>query len=66
MQTQVTCSVSPCDVTIHNAIPVLDLDEAGGAQIAVAVVAVWAIGWVFRTLVRVLKTTDGEPPESET
>lgn len=33
-----------------------DLDASGGAQIAGAVLAVWAIGWAFRMLIRALNS----------
>jgi hypothetical protein len=59
-QTVTTCDAA-CTVTMVVSIttPFFNLDEAGGAQIAGAVLAVWAIGWAFRVLIRTLKSTDG-------
>lgn len=50
-----------CTVTVVHelSLPPLQLTAAEGAQIAGAVLAVWAIGWGFRALVQVLKKTDG-------
>jgi hypothetical protein len=63
-----TCSES-CTVThvlsLEN-LPVLNLDAAGGAAIAGAILAVWAVAWGFRTVIRTLNSTDGsQPSESE-
>jgi len=35
-------------------LPPLQLDAADGAAIAGAVLAVWAVGWAFRMLIRAL------------
>lgn len=58
---------SACTVTVVHelSLPPLQLSAVEGAQIAGAVLAVWAIGWGFRTLVRVLKNTDGNSSTSE-
>ena len=57
----ITCT-GACTVTlVHElSLPPLQLDEAGGAQIAAAILAIWAIGWGFRALIQMLKKTDGE------
>jgi hypothetical protein len=57
-----------CTVTvIHElSLPPFQLDLDGAAQIASAILAVWALGWAFRVLIRALKNSDGEQPESET
>lgn len=57
----ITCT-GACTVTlVHElSLPPLQLDEAGGAQIAVAILAIWAIGWGFRALIQVVKKTDGD------
>lgn len=47
-------------ITHELSLPPLQLDEAGGVQIAVAILAVWAFGWGFRALIQMLKKTDGE------
>ena len=45
-----------CMVTVVHelSLPPLQLDTAEGAAIAGAVLAVWAVGWAFRMLVRAL------------
>lgn len=62
----ITCD-SACTVTvIHElSLPPLQLDTADGASIAGAVLAIWAIGWAFRVLIRTLKHTDGNQSEME-
>lgn len=57
----INCS-SACTVTvIHElSLPPLQLDAAEGAAIAGAVLAVWAVGWAFRMLIRTLNI-DGKP-----
>jgi len=37
----------------------LQLDAADGAQIAAAIVAVWATGFGIRMLIQTLKSSDG-------
>lgn len=58
--TTITCP-SACTVTVVHelSLPPLQLTPAEGAQIAGAILAVWAVGWGFRTLIRHLKTSDG-------
>ena len=36
-----------------------NLDVAGAVQIGVAVLSVWAVGWAFGLLARVINETDG-------
>ena len=57
----ITCP-STCTVTVVHelSLPPLQLSTGEGAQIAAAVLAIWAIGWGFRVLVQALKKTDGE------
>jgi hypothetical protein len=66
-QTVTTCD-GACTVTLVVSIdtPVLNLDAAAGASIAGAILAVWAAGWAFRSLIRFLKTSDGETSTEET
>ena len=47
---------STCTVTVVHelSLPPLQLDTADGAAIAGAVLAVWAVGWAFRMLIRAL------------
>ncbi len=55
-----------CTVTIKHEfdLPPFQLSTAEGAQIAGAVLAVWAVGWAFRALLHTLKTTDGDSSTS--
>lgn len=64
--TTIDCSTA-CTVTVVHqiSIPPFDLDLAAGAQISSAILLVWATGYAFRVLIRVLRDTDGEPPTSE-
>jgi hypothetical protein len=66
--TYVLCDAA-CTVThvvsVEITTPVFNLDAEGGALIAGAILAVWAIGWAFRMLIRALNV-DGKPTsESE-
>ena len=36
-----------------------NLDAAGAVQIGVAILSVWAVGWAFGRLARVINETDG-------
>lgn len=56
---------SACTVTvIHElSLPPLQLELAEGAAIAGAVLAVWAVGWAIRMLIRALST--GDSPQQE-
>ncbi|MBI3102757.1 MAG: hypothetical protein HYY98_14575 [Burkholderiales bacterium] len=53
---------SACTVTVVHelSLPPLQLSAVEGAEIAVAILAIWAIGWGFRVLVQSVKKTDGE------
>lgn len=51
-----TCTVV---VTHELSLPPLQLDEAAGASIAGAILAIWAVGWAFRVLIRTLRHSDG-------
>jgi len=62
--TYITCTVSPCQIITTLDVPVLNLDESGGALIAGAILAVWAIGWGARTLIRALNI-DSDSSTSE-
>ena len=64
--TYVTCSVSPCTIVHQFDIPPLQLDTADGAAIAGAVLAIWAIGFGFRALIRVLSIDSKSSEENET
>ena len=37
----------------------LNLDVAGAGHIGVAILSVWAVGWAFGRLARVINETDG-------
>ena len=51
----VTCSVSPCVIQHTVDIPPLNIDEAGGGLLAGAIVGVWALGFAFRSFIRMLR-----------
>lgn len=63
--TYVTCSVSPCTIVYQIDLPPFNLDTAGGASIAGAVLAIWAIGFGFRALIRVLTSDSKTSNEDE-
>lgn len=58
---QVIECAAACTVTVVHelSLPPLQLDSAGGAAIASAVLVIWAIGWGFRVLIQTLRNTDG-------
>jgi len=58
--TTIECSAS-CTVTVVHelSLPPLQLTTAEGAQIAGAVLAVWAVGFGIRMLARTLSSSDG-------
>lgn len=58
--TVIECATA-CTVTVVHelSLPPLQLDTAAGAAIASAILAIWAIGFGFRALIRTLKNTDG-------
>lgn len=64
--TTINCP-STCTVTVVHelSLPPLQLTPAEGAQIASAILAVWAVGWGFRTLIRHLKSSDGYSTSTE-
>lgn len=56
-----------CTVTVVHelSLPPLQLDASEGAAIAGSILAVWAVGWGFRTLIRHLKSSDGYSTSNE-
>ncbi len=56
----VSCNVSPCVVVHQIDLPPFQLDTAEGALIAGSILAVWAVGFGIRMLIRALNT-DGKP-----
>lgn len=56
-----------CTVTVVHelSLPPLQLDTADGAAIAGAVLAVWAVGWAFRMLIRALHIDGNSSTSSE-
>lgn len=60
----ITCTVSPCVIVSTLDVPVLNLEPADGGLIAGAILAVWAIGYGFRLLIKAL-SIDGNSPTSE-
>ena len=63
--TTVTCTVSPCTVVIQLDSPLLSMDEASAAQIAVAIAAAWATGYAIRMVIRALNNGPSTNEESE-
>lgn len=63
----ITCSVSPCEVTLTTSIELIPftLTNADAGAIASAVLAIWCIGWAIRWAIRVLRHTDGNQPSEE-
>lgn len=63
--TVVTCGTA-CTVTVVHelSLPPLQLSTEEGAQIAVAVLSVWVVGWGVRQLIRLIQTP-GQPDEKE-
>lgn len=51
---QVIVCESACTVTVQHEIPLLSVDAALGAQIGLAIVAVWALAFGFRMAIRAL------------
>lgn len=43
----------------------MDLTTADGAVIAGAIIAVWAVAWAFRMLIRFLNSEGDKSPEGE-
>lgn len=64
--TVIECSTS-CTVTVVHelSLPPLQLDTADGSLIAGAVLAVWAIGWGARMVIRALNSDSVSTNESE-
>jgi len=63
--TTVTCTVSPCTVVVQIETPFFNIDPEGGALIAGAVLAVWALGFGIRTVIRTLNSDSVSTQESE-
>lgn len=64
--TVIECA-STCTVTVVHelSLPPLQLTAEEGAQIAGAILAIWALGWGFRVLLQTLKKTDGNQPTED-
>lgn len=63
--TTVTCTVSPCTVQLQIDLPLLNLDTEAGSLIAGAVLAVWAVGYGIRAVIRALNSDSVSTNESE-
>lgn len=64
---QTTTCTGDCTLTFVvdlSALDILNIDPAGGASIAGAVLAVWAFGWGVRMVIRALNS-DSVSSESE-
>ena len=64
--TQITCEAA-CTVTVVHelSLPPLQLDPAEGAQIASAILAVWAVGFGIRAAIRALNSDGNQTSESD-
>jgi hypothetical protein len=62
----IECS-SACIVTVVHelSLPPMQLTTAEGAQIAIAIVAIWAVGFGFRALIRTLNIDGNQPEENQ-
>ncbi|MFT4248020.1 MAG: hypothetical protein QM581_08280 [Pseudomonas sp.] len=65
--TTITCT-DACTITlVHEfSLPPFQLTKEEGAQIALAIGAVWVVAWAFRMLIRVLNSGDGNQPSEGT
>ena len=61
---QVIQCAAACTVTVVHSLPLLEMTVEEGAQIAGAVLAVWAAGWAFRALIQALRC-DGNSSTQE-
>ena len=55
----IDCS-SACTVTVVHelSLPPLQLTPDEGLQIVVAVIVMWCVGWAFRQVIRLIKTSE--------
>lgn len=67
MPAQVIECASACTVTVQHEItlPLLSLTTEEAAPIAVAIAAIWVIGWAFRVLIQMLSSSDGFTSKDE-
>ena len=62
----VECTGSCIVTVVHElTLPPLQLTPAEGAQIAIAIVAVWAVGFGFRALIRTLNIDGNQLEENQ-
>ena len=61
---QVIQCAAASTVTVVHSLPLLEMTVEEGAQIAGAVLAVWAVGWAFRALIQALRS-DGNSSTQE-
>lgn len=61
---QIIQCAAACTVTVVHSLPLLEMTVDEGAQIAGAVLAVWAAGWAFRALIQALRS-DGNSSTQE-
>lgn len=67
MPEQVIHCASACTITVQHEItlPPLQLTPAEGAQIASAILAVWAVGWGVRVLIQLIRDSGGNNQPTE-
>ena len=59
---QIIQCASDCTVTVVHefSLPVLQLSAQQGAQIAIAIVAVWVVGWALRQVIRLIRDSSND------
>lgn len=63
---QINCSTACTITVVHDlALPPLQLDSADGGLIAGAILAVWAVGFGFRSIIRALHIDGNKTTESD-
>ena len=64
--TAISCGAA-CTVTVKHEFssPPLQLEPGQGAQVALAVIAVWVVGWSIRMVIRAMSSGDSHSVQSE-
>lgn len=64
--TGISCG-SACTVTVKHefSAPPFQLEAGQGAQVALAVIAVWVVGWSIRMFIRAMSSGDSHPESSQ-
>ena len=64
--TSISCG-SACTVTVKHefSAPPFQLEAGQGAQVALAVIAVWVVGWSIRMFIKAMSSGDSHPESSQ-